>query len=134
MIRKTFVGAALTLALASCAGHASQTTAGAPPVPAPTPAAAQPTTPATTAVAGQITGDGMFSVPDEAAPGTYRTVVPAEGRGHCYYARLSGPDRVEDILLNNNADPGERITVKIEPGDAYFESKGCGTWTLRAVG
>ena len=69
--------------------------------------------------------DGTHRVGTDIQPGTYRT---REGSSGCYYARLGGfSGELDDILANGNAT-GPAI-VTIEPTDAGFESKRCGTWT-----
>ena len=69
--------------------------------------------------------DGTHRVGEDIQPGTYRT---REGSSGCYYARLSGfGGGFEEILANGNTDDPTIITI--EPTDAGFESKRCGTWT-----
>lgn len=100
-------------------------------VPGPPAAAATTTAPATTGPppAATISGGGIFLVPGEVKPGTYRTVVPAGE--HCYWARLRGTSGAfDDIIANGNGDPGERMTVTIKSTDKAFQTEqGCGTWT-----
>lgn len=69
--------------------------------------------------------DGTQQVGSDIEAGTYRTRAASPG---CYYARLSGfGGELESILANDNAD--DPAIVTIEPTDAGFESRRCGTWT-----
>jgi hypothetical protein len=88
----------------------------APPTEAPTPAA--------------ILGvpDGIWQVPAEVKPGTYRAVVPADSFG-CYYARLRNlSGEIDGIITNGLGDVGATITVAVKASDKGFESRGCGAW------
>lgn len=70
-------------------------------------------------------GDGTHQVGTDIEPGTYRT---REGSSGCYYARLSSfQGGLEEILSNDNTDAPAIVTV--EPTDAGFQSRRCGTWT-----
>jgi hypothetical protein len=70
-------------------------------------------------------GDGTQQVGTDIEAGTYRT---REGSSGCYYARLSGfRGGFEEIISNDNTDAPAIITI--EPGDAGFQSRRCGTWT-----
>ena len=88
--------------------------------PAPEPKPEAPPAPPRVAIT-----DGVHRVGTDIEPGTYRST--GTGRD-CYWARLSGFSGVllEDTLANN-ISPGQSV-VTIEPGDAGFESVGCGTW------
>lgn len=69
--------------------------------------------------------DGTHRVGTDIEPGTYRT---REGSSGCYYARLSGfSNEMDDLIANGNASGP--VVVTVEPSDAGFESKRCGTWT-----
>ena len=70
-------------------------------------------------------GDGTQRVGSDIEPGTYRT---REGSPGCYYARLSGfGGELGNIIANDNANGPAVVTI--EPTDAGFESRRCGTWT-----
>jgi preprotein translocase subunit SecG len=70
-------------------------------------------------------GDGTHRVGEDIQPGTYRT---REGSSGCYYARLSGfGGGAEEILSNEVTDAPSIVTI--EPTDAGFQSRRCGTWT-----
>ncbi|MFE7422459.1 hypothetical protein [Rhodococcus sp. NPDC057529] len=86
-----------------------------------------------TAVAGAepatTFGDGAQVVGADIAPGTYIGNGEADEYG-CYWARLSGSSgEIDDIIANDFTD-SPKIIVTIKPSDQYFESEGCGTWTL----
>lgn len=69
--------------------------------------------------------DGTHQVGTDIQPGTYRT---REGSSGCYYARLSGfQGGLEEILSNENTEAPSIVTI--EPTDAGFQSRRCGTWT-----
>lgn len=69
-------------------------------------------------------GDGMYIVGVDIEPGTWRN----DGSSGCYWARLSGfTHEVDDIIANQYADTQQIVTIS--PGDAGFESTGCGTWS-----
>lgn len=69
--------------------------------------------------------DGTHLVGTDIQPGTYRS----EGTSSCYWARLSGTGgTLEDIIANDN--PRGQAYVTIDPSDAAFESKNCGSWEL----
>ena len=69
--------------------------------------------------------DGTHRVGEDIQPGTYRT---REGSSGCYYARLSGFGGGTEEILSNEVTDAPSI-VAIEPTDAGFQSKRCGTWT-----
>ncbi|MGY1604633.1 hypothetical protein [Geodermatophilus sp. SYSU D00815] len=73
---------------------------------------------------GSIPGDGLYLVPDEVAPGTYRARNPGE---HCYWERLSGLSGTFEDLIVNGLGPAD-ATVAIPASDAAFSTEGCGTW------
>lgn len=69
--------------------------------------------------------EGTKVVGADIAPGTYRTRAAASG---CYWARLSGfGGTLGEVLANGNSSGP--VVVTIEPGDAGFESRRCGSWT-----
>lgn len=108
---------------AATTGPASVPSTGAPATTkaAPPPPPAKPT----------ITGVGTFLVPSEVKPGTYRTVVPADGSG-CYWARLKGlSGEITDVITSDVQDAGATVTVTIKPTDKAFKvDNECGTWTM----
>ncbi|WAM19834.1 MULTISPECIES: hypothetical protein [Rhodococcus] len=74
-------------------------------------------------------GDGTQVVGADIAPGTYVGNGQADEYG-CYWARLSGSSgEIDDIIANGFTD-SPKIIVIVKPSDQYFESEGCGTWTL----
>lgn len=73
-------------------------------------------------------GDGTWIIGTDVEAGTFRTVVPTNSR-NCYWERLSGfSGDLDDILANDNNDPGAQVIVEISPSDVGFTSRGCGTW------
>ena len=69
--------------------------------------------------------DGLWSVGDEIAAGTYRLREPTFG---CYWARLKGfGGSLGEIIANANVT-GYGV-VAIGKNDAGFESNYCGTWS-----
>ena len=71
-------------------------------------------------------GDGVWHVPGEVAPGTYRATTP---KG-CYWARLLGPSgEARDVIATDLTDAPAIVTIR--PEDYGFESTGCGKWTSR---
>ena len=68
-------------------------------------------------------GDGLFQVGRDVQPGTYREIQPV---GNCYYAKLRS-DTTSDII--DNANTTGPATVSLAAPVAYFQSRGCGTWT-----
>ena len=66
-------------------------------------------------------GDGTYQVGVDIAPGTYRSA----GGDNCYWARLRSLDTGN--IISNNASPGPQV-VAIQPTDAAFQTKNCGTW------
>ncbi len=105
-----------------------------PGQPAPTSAAPPTTAPTSAAPPGPKTsfGDGTWEVGTGAgliAPGKYRTTVPQDS-WNCYWERLKGTSgSFDDIIANDNVDPGTPTVVTIGASDAAFKSRGCGTWT-----
>ena len=69
-------------------------------------------------------GDGKWRVGVDIAPGTYHI----EASDRCYWARLSGFGGGDIIANENSLGPW---LVAIQPTDAGFESKRCGTWKLQ---
>lgn len=69
-------------------------------------------------------GDGTFIVGTDIAFGTWST----PGGESCYWARLSGFGGTLNEIIANALPPAAAV-VTIAPGDAGFETSGCGTWT-----
>ncbi|MDR3576884.1 MAG: hypothetical protein P4L50_23710 [Anaerolineaceae bacterium] len=75
--------------------------------------------------------DGTYAINKDIAPGTYTTTVPTDS-SNCYWERVKGfSGDNNDILANNNVNPGATAIVTINKNDAGFTSDGCGTWTLK---
>lgn len=72
-------------------------------------------------------GDGTHLVPQDVAPGTYRTIGYAD---ECYWTRLSGFGGGLEDWVSSAIGPGYHV-VTIGPDDAGFDSAGCGDWTRR---
>lgn len=69
-------------------------------------------------------GPGTYAVGIDIEPGTYK----APGGAKCYWARLSGfGGTFEEIIADE--EPDGSVTVKIDPGDKGFVSRGCGHWS-----
>lgn len=68
-------------------------------------------------------GDGVFSVPDDMAPGIYHV----EAGGSCYFARLDSIDKSPHAIIVNENHSGP-LTVEVKATDAGFETKRCGKW------
>jgi hypothetical protein len=61
---------------------------------------------------------GILAVGKDIEPGTWSGTAV----GNCYWARLSGfSGEFNDILANDNIDPGERFVIDVLPGDAGLE-------------
>jgi hypothetical protein len=75
-------------------------------------------------------GDGTWIVGEDIQPGSYRTTVPEDSIG-CYWARLGNlTGDLDSILANDNIEPGSRVNVTIDVGDAGFTANRCGNWEL----
>ncbi|MDS1270689.1 hypothetical protein RIF23_10300 [Lipingzhangella sp. LS1_29] len=70
-----------------------------------------------------FSGSGTYTVGEDIEPGTYRS----EG-SDCYWARLSSTTGHYDSIIANSFSSGPQV-VTIEPGDAAFETSGCGEWS-----
>ncbi|MBA2388203.1 MAG: hypothetical protein H0V69_14080 [Acidimicrobiia bacterium] len=67
--------------------------------------------------------DGTKLVNQDIPPGRYIT------KSSCYWERLSGlGGTIDDIIANDNST--QQAIVEIYPGDAAFNSIGCGRWEL----
>jgi hypothetical protein len=80
----------------------------------------------TVAKANEFEGEGIYLIPSDIKPGTYKA-GPASS-GNCYYARLTGPGG--EIIDNNNTSGP--VVVTIRPSDGALEVSGCETF--RKVG
>lgn len=97
-----------------------------PPAPAPTNAAPVKTAPTKVAV---TFGDGVWQVPEDVKPGTYKTTVPAES-WNCYYAILKDfSGSIYSIIENGNQEPGLPQIITIPKTAKGIDVGGCGTWT-----
>lgn len=73
-------------------------------------------------------GDGMWQVPEEVKPGTYKTVVPADS-WNCYYeVKKNFDDEMGSILSNGNMSAGKQVIISIPKTAKGVEVSGCGTW------
>ena len=89
------------------------------------PAASTKPTPASTLV---TFGDGVWRVPQEVKPGTYRTIVPADS-WNCYHAVLRNFDsKLDSIIDNGNQEPGLPQIMTIPKTAQGVEASGCGIW------
>lgn len=79
------------------------------------------------AVPATIPGDGVYSVGDEAAPGTYKSAGPSMADGVCVWSTYSTMVNDYDSLLDSNSSMGKLYAV-ISTGAAAFETMGCSTW------
>ncbi|QAY60629.1 S-layer homology domain-containing protein [Microbacterium protaetiae] len=78
---------------------------------------------------GSLSGNaGTVRVGSAIKPGTYQSTRPKSSI-LCYWERLSSADGEFDSILANDAVIDSKSIVTILPGDAYFHTDGCGTWT-----
>lgn len=110
---------------AAPAGDTTPTLAATPVVPAET--KTEPATPPPPP-APQGIGQGVHRVPEDVAPGVYKTDGPAESTTPiCYWARLK--DTTGSLgAVSANGLPQGPATVTILAGDKAFETSGCGPW------
>ena len=73
--------------------------------------------------------DGTYRVPDDVAPGMYRTIDFAT---ECYWTRLRGFDSGLSDIIASRIGAGFQV-VTIAERDAGFDSVGCGAWTDELV-
>ena len=74
-------------------------------------------------------GDGVYLVPADVKPGTYRS--SGTESGNCYWARLRSAGGGLDAIISNGNVAGQ-VVVTIRSTDKAFESTGCAEW--RKVG
>ncbi len=67
----------------------------------------------------------MYLVPDELAPGTYRTL---DYTTDCYWVRFSGFDSGLADWVASRVGSGYQV-VTLDADDAGFDSESCGAWT-----
>lgn len=67
--------------------------------------------------------DGLWTVPDEAPPGTYDT----EGSVACHWQRLRALGDDPALVIEEGGGEG-RLFVFIERTDGAFRTSGCGKW------
>jgi len=77
-----------------------------------------------------LNGDGIFSVPNDVAPGTWRAPSASP---NCLWVRLSGfgGTSAENLELHlvSPFEAGATQTVTIQPSDVGFMTRGCPVWT-----
>jgi hypothetical protein len=73
------------------------------------------------------TGSGTWSIPDQLAPGIYRSGGSTNPNRQCIWNRFAGPDPA--IVDTGLGDPGEAQTVTIAPDDRLSQAADCGAWT-----
>jgi len=80
-------------------------------------------------VAKGTMGEGTYQIGVDAKPGRYKTQAPQDS-ANCYWERLKD-DRggFDSIIANNNVNPGARVSITVKQGE-FFNSHGCGTWTM----
>jgi hypothetical protein len=89
------------------------------------PAASKSATPVKTVA---TFGDGMWQVPEEVKPGTYKTTVPADS-WNCYYEVNKGfTGELGSILTNGNQDGDKQVIMVVPKTAKGVEVSGCGTW------
>ncbi|MFC5722123.1 hypothetical protein ACFP1Z_18315 [Streptomyces gamaensis] len=80
--------------------------------------------PADTAPKAQLSGNGMYKVGVDIAPGTYR----AEGnKSGCYWERDKNALHESDSVEANDNVTGSAV-VTVTSQDAYFKTQGCADW------
>lgn len=90
----------------------------------PSPAKAAPTI----RVAATFT-DGIWQVPEDVKPGTYKTKVPADS-WNCYYEVMRDfSGNINSIISNGNQDADKQVVITIPKTAKGVEAEGCGTWT-----
>ncbi|WP_328913851.1 MULTISPECIES: hypothetical protein [unclassified Streptomyces] len=73
----------------------------------------------------KVSGDGMYKVGTDIAPGTYKSTGNADGM--CYWERSKDAlHGMESITANDNVTGTAIVTVA--KSDAYFKSQGCDDW------
>jgi hypothetical protein len=128
------VGCVAGIIIAAVGSSGSSPKADIPTVPAGLVASSTGAPSAAAGPKADIPGDGVFIVPAEIKPGTYRAVVPkpnngAEGLPSCYWARLKDTaGDISSIIANDTAAAGQTLTVTIKPTDKAFQTTGCGPW------
>ncbi len=70
--------------------------------------------------------DGTWRVGEDIRPGLYRT-TGSEGRGRCYWRRLSGLSGDSDDVIAFGSESGPTY-VEISTTDIAFKSSGCEPW------
>lgn len=78
------------------------------------------------AKANEFSGDGVYRVPEDVKPGTYK--ADAAAPGSCYYSTLKGLGGSEfDNIITNGNSSGPVVLV-IKSGVAGVRVSGCGTF------
>lgn len=73
--------------------------------------------------------DGIWQVPEDVKPGTYKTVVPADS-WNCYWEVMRDFEgKIDSIMTNGNQDANKQVVMVIPKAAKGLEVSGCGTWT-----
>ncbi|MBZ4319022.1 hypothetical protein [Streptomyces huiliensis] len=73
-----------------------------------------------------VSGDGMYRIGADIAPGTYRS-TGNKADGNCYWERAKDAlHGMESIAANENVTGNGIVTIT--PQDAYFKTSGCADW------
>lgn len=74
----------------------------------------------------EMSGDGMYRIGADNAPGTYKSAGNGADRG-CYWER--GNDAlhgIDSIIANENASGNAIVTIGAD--NTYFKTNGCKNW------
>ena len=75
-----------------------------------------------------FSGNGSYRVPSQVPAGLYRSSAPANDM--CYWERVSDfTGSLDSILANDLESDMSPVYAQVQPGDAGFNTDGCGTWT-----
>jgi hypothetical protein len=85
------------------------------------------TAPTAGAPANQF-ADGMWLVPADVTPGTYKATVPADSPGCSWERRSSTSGTTDAVLESGTGTRGEVQVVIIQATDKVFQAQGCGIW------
>ncbi|MGK5731838.1 hypothetical protein [Streptomyces sp. URMC 124] len=74
----------------------------------------------------EMSGNGMYKVGVDIAPGTYKST--GNKQDACYWERAKDAlhESAESIIANENVTGSALVTIA--PGDAYFKTAGCADW------
>jgi hypothetical protein len=124
MLRVAVAGVLLTglTACGICPAPGDSSSAAAPA--AVTTAPAEPALPA-----GYLSGEGIYLVPTDITPGTYRSRGPSTNSiVGCRVSRLRDTSGTPDAVLAYQSGAGQKV-VTIAPTDGAFMTQGCQPWT-----